>query len=218
MNKREHGSRNGEATRRVVDADRWHVEWSAGKVELFATNWKFVCGSRDSSVGKLYESIAETMNAAARSESAPAASRNGEGSFQDGIQRAHDLLMSASVNTDDDRRREILEDAAQDILEFAPTYKARLLEVNEAYQRGRDSARSERRPNFPMMDGPPIPMELAEAIWQGYAALFGKGQKLERVGERGGFGWGEVAAFWSKPKAREAITAALAANHDGAKP
>lgn len=80
------------------------------------------------------------------------------------------------------------------------------------------SARSERRPNFPMMDGPPIPWELAEAIWQGYAALFGKGQKLERVGERGGFGWGEVAAFWSKPKAREAITAALVANHEPAKP
>lgn len=76
----------------------------------------------------------------------------------------------------------------------------------------RRAPRSERRPNFPMMDGPPIPLELAEAIWQGYAALFGKGQKLERVGERGGFGWGEVAAFWSKPKAREAITAALAAN------
>jgi len=81
----------------------------------------------------------------------------------------------------------------------------------------RTSSRSERRPNFPMMDGPPIPLELAEAIWQGYAALFGKGQKLERVGERGGFGWGEVAAFWSKPKAREAITAALAANRHLAK-
>ena len=51
-------------TAKIVDADRWHVEWSEGKVELFAPDWKFMCGSRDSAIGKDYENIAATMNAA----------------------------------------------------------------------------------------------------------------------------------------------------------
>lgn len=42
----------------------WHVEWSENKVELFAPNWKFVAGSRDSANGAIYQSIADTMNAA----------------------------------------------------------------------------------------------------------------------------------------------------------
>ena len=48
----------------IAKACIWHVEWSENKVELFAPNWKFVCGSRDSGQGAIYESIAETMNAA----------------------------------------------------------------------------------------------------------------------------------------------------------
>lgn len=42
----------------------WHVQWGENKVELFAPNWTFVAGSRDSGKGALYESIAETMNTA----------------------------------------------------------------------------------------------------------------------------------------------------------
>ena len=42
----------------------WHVQWSENKVELFAPNWKFVAGSRDSGNGAIYEQIAKTMNEA----------------------------------------------------------------------------------------------------------------------------------------------------------
>lgn len=56
----------------VENADRWHVQWTDSKVELFAPGWLLVSMSRDSGKGALYETIATTMNAAAvtaRSES-----------------------------------------------------------------------------------------------------------------------------------------------------
>lgn len=68
------------------------------------------------------------------------------------------------------------------------------------------SAKAERM--FPMQDGPAIPWALAEIIWKGYAECGGYDQPLERVGERGGFGWAEVAHFWSKPRARRAMQVA----------
>jgi hypothetical protein len=46
---------------------------------------------------------------------------------------------------------------------------------------------------FPMLDGPPIPWQLAEIIYTAYRDLFGSSQTLERLAERGGFGWAEVA-------------------------
>ena len=46
---------------------------------------------------------------------------------------------------------------------------------------------------FPMQDGPPIPWKLAEEIYQIYSSLYGTDQTLERLAERGGFGWEEVA-------------------------
>jgi len=53
---------------------------------------------------------------------------------------------------------------------------------------------------FPMMSGqcrlgPSIPFWLAERIHTLYVAVFGDIQTLERLGERGGFGWGEVAVL-----------------------
>ena len=62
-----------------------------------------------------------------------------------------------------------------------------------------------------MQDGPPIPRYLAEAIYAGYAAQFGKSQSLDRLLERGGFGWDEVAALWKLPAVNRATTEALAA-------
>lgn len=46
---------------------------------------------------------------------------------------------------------------------------------------------------FPMQDGPPIPWYVAEAI---HRHLYRERQPLERVAERGGFGWTEVAYMW----------------------
>lgn len=46
---------------------------------------------------------------------------------------------------------------------------------------------------FPMLDGPPIPWKLARAI---HAHLYRHDQSLERMAERGGFGWREVAFMW----------------------
>jgi hypothetical protein len=63
---------------------------------------------------------------------------------------------------------------------------------------------------FPMLDGPRIPMQLARVIFAGYNAMYG-GQTLERIGQRGGFGWVEVPHFWSNKDGRAAINAAIAA-------
>lgn len=54
---------------------------------------------------------------------------------------------------------------------------------------------TERR--FPMQNGPSIPWSLAEVIYAGYSALFGSSQSLERLAERGGFGWREVEAIYN---------------------
>lgn len=55
---------------------------------------------------------------------------------------------------------------------------------------------SERHPldPFPMMDGPPIPWFLAGIIYEHLYRY--SGQTLERLAERGGFGWGEVKHLW----------------------
>jgi len=45
---------------------------------------------------------------------------------------------------------------------------------------------------FPMQGGPSIPWDLAENIYAAYAALFGTAQSIERMAQRGGFGWAEV--------------------------
>lgn len=46
---------------------------------------------------------------------------------------------------------------------------------------------------FPMQDGPPIPWSLAEEIYEVYSDLYGSSQSLERLAERGGFGWSEIS-------------------------
>ena len=51
---------------------------------------------------------------------------------------------------------------------------------------------------FPMQDGPDIPWSLAEKIYKMYSDLFGGEQSLERLAERGGFGWAEVKAIQEK--------------------
>lgn len=45
---------------------------------------------------------------------------------------------------------------------------------------------------FPMLNGPWIPWWLAQRIHAIYIGCFGDIQSLERIGERGGFGWDEV--------------------------
>lgn len=44
-----------------------------------------------------------------------------------------------------------------------------------------------------MQDGPQISRETAEIVYECYRELFGPSQSLERLAERGGFGWAEVA-------------------------
>lgn len=50
-----------------------------------------------------------------------------------------------------------------------------------------------------MQDGPWIPWALAERIYELYALLYpgsANDQSLERLAQRGGFGWREVAFLW----------------------
>lgn len=55
---------------------------------------------------------------------------------------------------------------------------------------------------FPMQNGPPIPWSLAEILYVGYSAQFENGQSLERLAERGGFGWGEIEEMWKNRACR----------------
>lgn len=52
--------------------------------------------------------------------------------------------------------------------------------------------------------GPPsIPWEIADKAFMRYSARYGKDQSLERIAERGGFGWCEMDLFY--PAWREEI-------------
>jgi hypothetical protein len=64
-----------------------------------------------------------------------------------------------------------------------------------------------------MQRGPSIPWSLAEAIYAGYAALYGESQTLERLAERGGFSWPEVEIIYNdrNKRSRTAIDAAMLA-------
>lgn len=44
--------------------------------------------------------------------------------------------------------------------------------------------------------GAMIPWGVAEVVYRGYSHRYGTSQSLERLAERGGFGWDEVAAFY----------------------
>lgn len=65
---------------------------------------------------------------------------------------------------------------------------------------------------FPMQRGPSIPWSLAEVIYAGYAAMYGKSQTLERLAERGGFSWREVDVLYNDrdQRGRKAMDAAIA--------
>ena len=52
---------------------------------------------------------------------------------------------------------------------------------------------------FPMQDGPPVTWVIAEMIYELYSAIYPPpNQSLERLGERGGFGWAEVKLLRDK--------------------
>jgi hypothetical protein len=53
---------------------------------------------------------------------------------------------------------------------------------------------------FPMLDGPDIDWVTAEKIYVLYKALYTNEQTLERIAERGGFGWDEVKLMVKKAK------------------
>lgn len=73
-------------------------------------------------------------------------------------------------------------------------------------QRERDAWKRQ----FPMQGGPSIPWPLAELLYAGYAAEHGTQQSLERLAQRGGFGWGEIAYMWENGKRFRVAIAARA--------
>lgn len=52
--------------------------------------------------------------------------------------------------------------------------------------------------DFPMFGGPSIPTELAKTIYKEYSKKYGTSQSLERLKQRGGFGWAEVSTIFKK--------------------
>lgn len=96
------------------------------------------------------------------------------------------------------------------------TVNAKLKEANDGlieYAReivaleGVKEANEKAAREFPMLDGPRIPWSLAEKLYAGYSAEYGTTQSLERLAERGGFGWAEIAMWWKKSPFRAAIRA-----------
>lgn len=57
---------------------------------------------------------------------------------------------------------------------------------------------------FPMQDGPDIDWITAKEIYMIYSELYGTDQSLDRLAERGGFGWAEVAELGEDLKRRRA--------------
>lgn len=58
---------------------------------------------------------------------------------------------------------------------------------------------------FPMQNGPAIPWSVAEKIYKLYNAMH-SGQSLERLAERGGFGWAEVEIIGERFKKQYGYT------------
>jgi hypothetical protein len=55
---------------------------------------------------------------------------------------------------------------------------------------------AEPEPRFPMQGGPTIDWQTAREIYARYSDVYGTSQSLERIAERGGFGWSEVEKIW----------------------
>ncbi len=93
--------------------------------------------------------------------------------------------------------------------------RAQLIRDQDELLKERDTLRAEveklrKERKFPMQNGPAIPWLLAELLYVGYSACYGTDQTLERIAQRGGFGWGEIEQFWTHSRGfRDAITAAL---------
>lgn len=56
---------------------------------------------------------------------------------------------------------------------------------------------------MPMQDGPPIDWRTAETIYAAYAALYGSSQSIDRIAERGGFTWTEVAGIFDTVRRKD---------------
>lgn len=56
---------------------------------------------------------------------------------------------------------------------------------------------------MPMQDGPPIDWATAEKVYAAYAMLYGGSQSIERIAERGGFGWSEVAGMFDTVRRKD---------------
>jgi hypothetical protein len=84
---------------------------------------------------------------------------------------------------------------------------------------GADASGSRR---FPMLEGMSVDWQTAREIYRLYSCLYGTDQSLERLAERGGFGWSEVSLFIKKHQLAKARGMCCCANgvvsHTGALP
>ena len=101
----------------------------------------------------------------------------------------------------------------QDADENTGRVAAELAATNQTIERLRaDERREKSTRRFPMQNGPSIPWSLAELLYVGYSAQYGTDQSLERLAQRGGFGWAEIQLWWTDRNVRRfrsAIEAAL---------
>lgn len=85
---------------------------------------------------------------------------------------------------------------------LAMPFKSELeVRIAAAIKAAADAAVAEERRRFPMQDGPRwMPWPLAEVVYEAYSKLYGNGQSLERLAERAGFCFGEVALIFEDLK------------------
>jgi hypothetical protein len=67
-----------------------------------------------------------------------------------------------------------------------------------------DASNARANAAFPMQGGPTIDWDTAHEIYRVYSCMYGKEQSLERLAQRGGFGWREVAPLFREHELHKA--------------
>lgn len=115
--------------------------------------------------------------------------------------------------TNEERANKFVEDFAKEYDPFdymsGAAHEGTVIRLVELLTQVRNEAIEEvmEEKMFPMQDGPNIPWSLAETIYAGYSALYGTDQSLDRIAERHGFGWAEVAYLYKRERFRKTIEA-----------
>jgi hypothetical protein len=124
-------------------------------------------------------------------------------SEQDKIESVARAIARATIKAAEPEGEEMLSDAAIEkmveniAVKFFPEARAAI----QALQPTEPQEPTEAM--FRMQRGPAIPWRTAEVIYAAYSSLYGNRQSLQRMHERGGFGWKEVEVIFDELRKRD---------------